>query len=85
MKAVIEIELVPFKVPDKVAVKGNAELKQVGFEENRSIHVSELDVETLNQLCDEFKRNVMIKAGKIEGRLIEPEEQGKPHHPPGRR
>jgi hypothetical protein len=64
MKVTVEVDLAPFNVPDTVAVKGNAGLKQNGFVESRSMHLSELGAETLSGLCEEFKDAVFAKAGK---------------------
>lgn len=63
MKTTIEVDIAPFKVPDKVAIKGSKMLKGEGFIENRALHLKELDEETLDTLCKEFRAAVFTKAG----------------------
>jgi len=59
MKMQIEVKILPFRIPDFV---------EVDDEENRfgvdQIRLSELSIENLHLLCDDFKRNVFQKAGK---------------------
>jgi len=62
MEAIIEMELVPFNVPDVVYVKEKPTLRQQGLVEGRKIHLSELDAETLDTLCFEFRKAVFQKA-----------------------
>lgn len=64
MKATIELELVPFNVPDVVYVREKPTLRQHGLAEGRKIHLSELDAETLDTLCYEFRKAVFQKAQK---------------------
>lgn len=64
MKVKIEMELAPFTVPNYVLVKEEPKPKQEGFIEGRKLHVSELDADTLDRLCEEFTKNIFEKAGK---------------------
>lgn len=64
MKVNIEIELLPFTVPNYVLVKEQPKLKQEGFTEGRKYHLSELEPETLYSLCEQFKKDVFEKANK---------------------
>ncbi len=65
MKISVKVEIAPFKVPDKVDVKGSGSLKQAGFTDQRTLHLSELDLDTLGKLCDEFRVAVFKKAGEV--------------------
>jgi len=58
----IKIKLRPFQVPSYVLVEVKAKSKQQGFIEAPKYHLSDLDEQTLIELCDEFKINVLTKA-----------------------
>lgn len=62
MKITTEIELQPFTVPNYVIVKMPPRPKQDGIRESPKYHISELDENTLNKLCDEFRAAVLRKA-----------------------
>lgn len=64
MKASIEVKLKPFNVPNFVLVDEPLKERQDGFSEGRKYALSELDAETLEALCWEFKQEVFAKAGK---------------------
>jgi|KBSMisStandDraft_5_1062788.scaffolds.fasta_scaffold213064_5 hypothetical protein len=64
MKAKIEIELQPFTVPNFVLTVQEPRPKQDGIQETPKYPLSELDPETLDKLCDEFRDAVFAKAGK---------------------
>jgi hypothetical protein len=59
-----EIQLQPFNVPNYVLVKSEPRPRQEGFIESPKYHLSELDVVTLEALCERFKEDVFKKAGK---------------------
>ena len=64
MKTKIEVELVPFKVPNYVLHQTKIGARQEGMQDKSKSHLSELDESTLARLCYEFKREVFEKAGK---------------------
>lgn len=64
MKAVIEIELQPFTVPNFVLPVEKVGKREDGFKESRSFPLSEIDAITLSAMCYEFRREVFRKAGK---------------------
>lgn len=64
MKALIEVKLKPFTVPDFVLADESPKERQYGFSEGRAYALSELDAETLEALCWKFKQEVFAKAGK---------------------
>ena len=59
-----EIDLQPFLVPNFVLVKEKPKKRQDGFQNPKSIHLSELGPNTLHQLCENFRAEVFKKAGK---------------------
>jgi CRISPR/Cas system endoribonuclease Cas6 (RAMP superfamily) len=60
----VEVELQPFTVPNFVLVKPRLGFRQEGITEAPKFALSELDEQTLEQLCAEFRRAVFAKAGK---------------------
>lgn len=58
----VKTELVPFSVPNYVLVKSRPGLRQDGIKEGVKYHVSELDDETLESLCAQFRSDVFKKA-----------------------
>jgi len=58
----LNVELIPFNIPNYVIVKRPPRPRNQGFEEGPKYHISELDEDTLNQLCDQFKSDVLAKA-----------------------
>jgi len=61
----VNIELEPFRVPNYVLVKQKAGLRQDGFQvDTPKYHVRDLDVETLERLCNEFRQAIFEKAKK---------------------
>ena len=64
MKAKLEIELKPFAVPNFVLVERTQSAIEHGVEEPSTLHLSELDADTLDRLCYEFRVAVFQKAGK---------------------
>lgn len=64
MKAKIEVELQPFTVPNFVLTVQDPRPKQDGMQETPKYALSELDAQTLENLCNEFRGNVFTRAGK---------------------
>lgn len=62
MKA--EIELEPFRTPNYVLTKAKVGRRQDGFENVPKFHISELSDETLNELCDQFRKEIFEKKAK---------------------
>lgn len=71
MSIKLNIELKPFQVPNYVMVKQKVGLRQDGVSfDSPKYHVKDLDVDTLSQLCDEFRAAVFSKAEKLDGRQV---------------
>lgn len=67
----LDIELEPFRVPNYVMVKQKAGLRQDGARlDSPKYHVKDLDIDTLSQLCDEFREAIFAKAEKLDGRKV---------------
>ena len=64
MKATIEVKLKPFKVPNFVLTEAEVKPSQEGMTEVPKYALSELSVDTLEALCEEFVKSVFEKAGK---------------------
>ena len=64
MKATLIVELQPFQTPNFVRAVGKIGLKQDGMQETHSYPLSDLDPETLDRLCSDFRADVFRKAGK---------------------
>ena len=75
MKVNVELELLPFNVPNYVLVKEEPRPKQEGFAEGKKFHISELGSETLLKLCNQFKNDVFRKAGKEHPPMVANEEE----------
>ena len=60
--ATIKLELKPFKIPNFVIPVRSATTRQEGFTPTEGIPLSELDTETLNIMCEDFKKGVFEKA-----------------------
>lgn len=58
-----EVKLHPFAVPDYVFVETPPRPRQEGFAEGPKFHLKELSEETLNSLCDNFRKEVFRKSG----------------------
>jgi hypothetical protein len=57
------LELVPFTVPTYVTVKREPGRREDGFRPPIELKLSELDAETLDELCTEFRKSVFKAAG----------------------
>lgn len=64
MKTKIEIDLKPFKTPNFVLVNEKVGERQDGVGEVRSFPLSELDSDTLEQLCEDFTNEIFKKTKK---------------------
>lgn len=64
MKTTVEIELLPFRIPNYVFAKEEVITKQERFNEDGKYHLSQLDSLALEALCEEFTKAVFEKAGK---------------------
>ena len=64
MKATLQIELQPFQTPNFVRAVGKPGLKQDGMQELPCYPLSDLDSETLDKLCSDFRDEVFRKAGR---------------------
>ena len=61
--AQIKVNLKPFHVPEGVYAEGKPGLKQDGTIPLSFYPLRDLDLQTLEELCAEFRANVLIKAG----------------------
>lgn len=66
MKTTIEIELQPFTVPNFVLTVQAPRPKQDGIQETPKYALSDLDPNTLERLCNQFRDAVFEKAGKTQ-------------------
>ena len=57
-----KVKLQPFRVPNYVIVDMPPRLRQEGMSEAPKYHLSELDNETLEELCRQFREDVFTKA-----------------------
>jgi hypothetical protein len=64
MKAALTVELHPFQTPNFVRAVGKTGLRQDGIQETPSYPLSDLDPETLDRLCSDFRAAVFRRAGK---------------------
>lgn len=63
MQITKEVELIPFRVPNYVLTKQQPKNKGEGVSfDGPKYHLSELDDETLDKLCDQFRKDVFAKA-----------------------
>lgn len=59
------VEIMPFSVPSRVHEVVNKDLcREIGIVPNITYPLSALDAATLDRLCDEFRHNVFLAAGK---------------------
>ena len=59
-----KVKLQPFQTPNYVIMATSPGKREDGWKEAPKFHISTLDKEDLIKLCDEFKENVLKKAGK---------------------
>ena len=67
----ISLEIHPFSIPEHVFSVQKPGLRQEGFNPTIGVkyHLSELDEETLDKLCNEFRKSVFEIAGFDDDRL----------------
>ena len=70
MRTQISLNLQPFSVPDCIHDAAPPARRQDDYHEpqlkGRAFRLSELDENTLLRMCEDFKREVFRRAGKIE-------------------
>lgn len=64
MKLSIEVE--SFTTPNFVILKQAPGERQDGFSQRPSFSIKEVDAQLLSELCDDFRRNIFLKANKID-------------------
>ena len=64
MTIITHVKLRPFSVPNFVIQETAPGLKQDGFKEPSTFALHELDTDTLEGLCDQFRKDVFAKAEK---------------------
>ena len=64
VKATLQVELQSFQTPNFVRAVSKPGLKQDGMQEIPAYPLSDLDADTLDRLCREFRDEVFRKAGK---------------------
>lgn len=67
----MKIELNPFVTPSFVSEKSKPRNRGEGFKINPSWPLSEVDADTLAQLCDDWRVEVFRKAGKVDPELAD--------------
>ena len=72
--AVHLVKLAPFPVPTAVRVQLAPGLRQDGMKPLPEILLSDLSVETLEELCREFRASVFDAAGKTRPEFADPHE-----------
>jgi len=60
----IKVKLKPFSLPNYVLIERPTRPRQEGFIEDPKYHLSELDDNTLEELCRDFRDGVFAKARK---------------------
>lgn len=69
MKPTLNVELVPFSVPNYVSVKMPPRPRQEGVNlDGPKFHLRELTDETLEMLCRQFREDVFAKARSTDER-----------------
>lgn len=60
----MKIKLRPFSIPNFVIQEMPPRTKQEGFSNAPSYYLSEVDAETLSDMCDKFREEIFKKAQK---------------------
>jgi len=76
MSLTVSLKIRPFTVPNYVLLELPPVGRQEGFAGNHSLPLSELDADTLDQLCYEFRKAVFQKARKTDPSI---KIGGRPH------
>jgi len=71
MKANIEVEIIPFKVPDSISIIRKSRFSESGTEISDGFILSDLSNNTLSDLCDEFRASVFEKAQMVDEQKYE--------------
>ena len=66
MSITVNVELLPFRVPNYVLTVSKPRPKKEGFRELTKYALAELDADTLAKLCDSFRADVFAKASKAD-------------------
>ena len=69
----MKIKLQPFQTPNFVLAVPRPGLKQDGMIEAPKWPLSDVEESTLSELCDQFRHDVFIKAGKTDPRICSEE------------
>ena len=64
MEVTLKVKLQPFKVPNYVLAEVPFGRREEGIQEGPKYSLEDLDAETLDRLCDEFRNAVFLKAKK---------------------
>ena len=67
----MKVKLKPFQVPNFILCEPTPSSRQEGMKEGLKFALSEVDVETLEMLCEKFREDVFARAGKSDPRNIE--------------
>ena len=70
----MNIELMPFDVPDKVYMKQDPDVRQDGFKSTISFDLDKVPVADLDVMCNNFRKAVFAKAGKIDPNFYQKNE-----------
>ena len=62
----MKIELQPMTVPNFVTQKGSVRSREEGFTEAPKYALKDMDTETLDKLCNQFRADVFAKANKTD-------------------
>ena len=70
--AEMNIKLRPFNVPNFAIKEAKPGRRQDGMTQPQSFHLSEVDADTLSEMCDEFRAAVFAKAKTTDPRKATP-------------
>lgn len=59
----VKVRLKPFSVPLFVVAEASLKSREDGFKEAPQFHISEIDRDVLIEMCDDFKKELLKKAG----------------------
>lgn len=62
----MKVKLQPFSTPNFVIAEQRPGVKQDGIVEAPKWHINEVDINTLSELCDQFRKDIFEKAGKFD-------------------
>lgn len=64
----VSLKMQPWQTPNYASVQMPAGKRQDGFVELPKLHVRDLDVSVLSEMCDRWRADVFAKAGKDDPR-----------------